>query len=171
DNLDDEAGGLAAIKQPAAGPFGMDRVRPDGCTLSWRLVIPGGSPWRKPWPFLIEWKTPDNERLQWDFPGTHDNGAVGVKGVDLIVDDLTFARDIYEKAFRMTPSEVSDSTVTYRLGAFSLSLNTPVLPDMRDELAVLGPGPFCLRLRHNNPDASATEIPLDPALGARILIE
>lgn len=169
-NLDEEAAGLARIKQPAQGPFEMDRVRPDGRTLNWRLVIPGGSPWRKPWPFLIEWETPDSERLAWDSPGSHGNGADGVKGVDLVVDDLKFARGIYEKAFGMLPSEVSASRVVYRLGGFSLSVSLPTEAEMHSELATLGPGTFCLHLRHKDSEATPIDLPLDLALGARIRI-
>ena len=170
DNLDEEAAGLAAINQSAQGPFAMDRVRPDGRTLSWRLVIPGSSPWRKPWPFLIEWETPDSERLSWDFPGTHDNGACGVKGIDLLVDDLSVARKIYEDAFGMKPAEISESAIRYQLGDFSLSLNLPTHNEMRSELTAIGPGPFCLALRHKNSGQLPNELPLDQALGARIKI-
>ena len=46
--LEDEAEGLANIGLAAEGPFAMERERPDGHILTWRLVIPGSSPWRKP---------------------------------------------------------------------------------------------------------------------------
>ena len=170
DNLDEEAAGLAEIAQSAQGPFAMDRIRPDGRRLNWRLVIPGSSPWRKPWPFLIEWETPDSERLNWDFPGTHSNGACGVKAIDLLVEDLSFALKVYENAFGMTATKVNESSVQYQLGNFSLNLSLPTSDDMRSELTTLGAGPFCLALRHKNGEASAKELPLDEALGARIRI-
>ena len=169
-NLDEEAEGLVGINHPAQGPFAMDRVRPDGRTLSWRLVIPGSSPWRKPWPFLIEWETPDNERVNWDFPGTHSNGASGVKGIELVVDDLKCARQIYEDGFAMKPSEVSALTVCYQLGDFSLTLCSPSDGDRRSELDALGPGPFRLELSSKSDDQAPHELPLEQALGARISI-
>jgi catechol 2,3-dioxygenase-like lactoylglutathione lyase family enzyme len=58
-------------------PLEMSRVRPDGSTLRWRLVVPGGSTWCRPWPFLIEWNAAE--------PGpaaaaasAHPNGAVTI---------------------------------------------------------------------------------------------
>ncbi len=56
-------------------PNAMSRKRPDGQQLSWRTLAPGGVSWGRPWPFLIQWDTPDEQRLQIDLPGTHPNGA------------------------------------------------------------------------------------------------
>ncbi len=44
----------------------IERLRPDGRLLSWRLLVPGGVPWLRPWPFLIQWDVPDDERLAWE---------------------------------------------------------------------------------------------------------
>ena len=62
-------------------PEPMERIRPDGYRLSWRLLVPGGTPWGRPWPFIIQWDTPDAERLAHDVPGKHANGATGISGV------------------------------------------------------------------------------------------
>lgn len=163
-NLDDEAAGLSEIGIPSEGPFAMDRERPDGRVLAWRLVLPGSSPWRKPWPFLIEWETPDAQRLQWDVPGQHNNGAQGVAGLELLVNDLNQAKALYETAFDLSATNHSNEEVTYKLGKFTLSVRTPKTAGEADELSTQGPGPFRLILRGNhNQD-------LDPAdaFGARI---
>lgn len=87
-----KAGGIAAV-----GPFAMNRQRPDGSTLAWRLLILGGTPWRRPWPFLIQWETPDSERLTIEQPGSHPNGITGVFGALVTTRDLASATDLYAR--------------------------------------------------------------------------
>ena len=166
-DLDEEAAGLRQIDQDGEGPFAMDRERPDGRRLAWRLVVPGGSPWRKPWPFLIEWETPDSERVRWDAPGDHPNGAAGVAGIDLLVADIAAARTLYETAFGLTPATIETTRVSYVLGGFRLTVATPWNDEAARELTELGPGPFRLALRHENAE-NVTDLPVDDALGARI---
>ncbi len=178
-DLDQEAAGLGTIDQAAVGPFAMDRERPDGRCLAWRLVIPGGSPWRKPWPFLIEWETPDSERLAWDAPGEHANGACGVAGVELLVADLSAARRLYEQGLGMQADSATPAAVSYVLGAFTLRVSEPQNAEQTRELAEQGPGPYRLLLRsrdvdvwHDSPLATRNDerVDIEPAaaLGARI---
>lgn len=184
--LEDEAEGLADIGLAAEGPFAMERERPDGHTLSWRLVIPGSSPWRKPWPFLIEWETPDTDRLRWDPVGSHPNRVTGVSGMELLVDDVDAAATLYEKAFGLSPlgSPTKSTGLSYRIGGFELKLCEPSEPIWTEELERRGPGPFRLQLRSPDltataamlgtaaTDVSADSIEIDPgwALGARLRI-
>jgi hypothetical protein len=70
------------------GPFDMRRRRPDSSLLSWRLLVPGGNQYFKPWPFFIQWDQPDVERLALEPRGAHSNGAIGVASVDVAVHDL-----------------------------------------------------------------------------------
>ena len=168
--LEQEANGFKNIEQFAEGPFLMDRLRPDARRLSWRLLVPGGTPWRKPWPFLIEWHTPDEERLQWDASGDHDNGSTGVAGLDLLVDDLTQAREIYETACGLQPIEFSDSQVHYQIGDFDLIVGTPSNEVETEALAQSGPGPYRLRLRGKPSATGPNELSIEVALGTRITI-
>ena len=184
--LEDEADGLADIGLAAEGPFAMERERPDGHILTWRLVIPGSSPWRKPWPFLIEWGTPDADRLSWDPIGNHPNRVTGVSGMELLVDDVDAAATLYEKAFGLSPSgSPNEATrLSYRIGGFELRLCEPSEPIRTEELERLGPGPFRLQLRSPDLTASAAmlgaaattvsgdsiEIDANRALGARLRI-
>jgi catechol 2,3-dioxygenase-like lactoylglutathione lyase family enzyme len=96
DDIEGDAARLKAGGVPAVGPFAMSRQRPDGSTLAWRLLIPGGIPWRRPWPFLIQWETPDSERMALEQPGEHPNGVMGVLGALVTVRDLASAKDLYE---------------------------------------------------------------------------
>src|SRR5919198_1156915 len=82
DNLEDE-------RAYAPGPpFAMQRARPDGHVLTWRLLMPGQHTWRRPWPFLIQWDTPDDQRLAWDVIGDHANGSRGVAGLRVAAHDV-----------------------------------------------------------------------------------
>src|SRR5437764_182152 len=44
----------------------MERVRPDGKVLRWRLLMTGETTFRQPWPMLIQWDTADAERVAWE---------------------------------------------------------------------------------------------------------
>ncbi len=155
--LDDEVSGLARIDLAAEGPFAMQRERADGHLLSWRLLLPGGSPWRKPWPFLIEWTTADAERLRWDGLGKHANGACAVRAIDHLFTNLDQAARLYEDGLRLAPVAASAGAAvrSYRLGEFDLRLQEAVNNAMQDELERRGPGPFCVELATRSLEASA----------------
>ncbi|MDE0674001.1 MAG: VOC family protein [Acidimicrobiia bacterium] len=156
--LEEHADAFRSLGIGAEGPFEMDRIRPDGRRLEWRLVVPGGSPWRKPWPYLIDWITPESDLLAWDPPGDHRCGVTGVAGMDLITEDLGAAREIYQTALglrhRMTPPSPGETGTTsfyLQIGSFSLGLHQPTGDGAaRRELDRRGPGPF--RLLLSSPD-------------------
>ena len=102
--LQDEVEGLRGLGIGVEGPFEMDRIHPKGGRLEWKLVLPGGSPWRKPWPYLIDWITGEDELLAWDPPGYHANRVGGVAGMDLVVGDLEEAARLYEQALDSGPA-------------------------------------------------------------------
>jgi Glyoxalase-like domain len=89
DKLEDEA------SYSPGQPFAMERARPDGHVLKWRLLVPGQHTWRRPWPFLIQWDTPDQQRLEWDGVGQHPNGARGVAGLRIAAHDVPGVLGIY----------------------------------------------------------------------------
>jgi catechol 2,3-dioxygenase-like lactoylglutathione lyase family enzyme len=117
------------------GPIPMERVRPDGSWLTWRLLIPGGSAWRRPWPFFIEWETPDNERLDQDGRFIHSNGASGVLGVSLVVRSGSASAPLFVRALGLTaegPSIADEERgalrTQLRLGDFRVDLLEPNAP-------------------------------------------
>jgi len=81
----------------AVGPFAMERLRPDGRRLSWRLLVPEGDSWGRPWPFFIQWDQDDATRLSWERPGAHANGARRVLAVSVAVADLDAVTALYER--------------------------------------------------------------------------
>jgi len=129
-------GGLAAV-----GPFAMERLRPDGRLLSWRLLVPEGVSWRRPWPFLIQWDQSDEQRLSWEQPGSHPNGATTVLGVSVVVASLEDAVELYRDKLGLEPS-VEGDRATIAVGGFQITL----LPASADAAAAqtlseIGEGP------------------------------
>ncbi|MGO8948974.1 MAG: VOC family protein [Ktedonobacterales bacterium] len=97
DDLARDAAGLRSLGLAVDGPFSMRRERPDGSELAWQLAIPGGTPWCRPWPFLIAWELPDAERLAREQPAVQPNGVQGVVGVTVVVRDLDAAITLYQQ--------------------------------------------------------------------------
>jgi catechol 2,3-dioxygenase-like lactoylglutathione lyase family enzyme len=149
DDIEAEARGLAAAGMTAIGPFAMERQRPDGSRLSWRLVIPGDGSYRRPWPFFIQWDQPDAERLARDGGAAHPNGASGIRSVAVGAHDLGAARQLYGGTIGLPPSGPD---------GFAAGDARIVLAERERE------GPFAIEL------AAATDAELDlaAAAGARI---
>lgn len=91
----DLAADLAALRRAGVemdDPRPLERVRPDGVSLAWRLAIPRGS-WVRVAPFLIEDVTPREDRV----PGSasHANGALGIDTVVVAVAAVERVRQAY----------------------------------------------------------------------------
>ena len=111
DDIEAEAERTREAGLEMVGPFEMRRERPDGRALTWRLLVPEDIPWRRRWPFFIEWDTPDQERLAVEGVGDHPNGARSVSGVAVAVKDLEEAVRLYSILFDLEPfreDEVTD---------------------------------------------------------------
>ena len=159
--LEDEVEGLRDLGLGVEGPFEMDRIHPKGGRLEWMLVLPGGSPWRKPWPYLIDWITGEDELLAWDPPGDHANFVTGVVGMDLVVGDLEEAAQLYERALGLRAGDGGHgrpgaTSHHYRIGSFRLALHQPDGPGpVASELERRGPGPYRLVLGSSDLDSTA----------------
>jgi catechol 2,3-dioxygenase-like lactoylglutathione lyase family enzyme len=79
----------------ALGPYAMERMRPDGLLLKWQLLVPGGTAWRRRWPFFIQWEMEDSVRLQHEQPSKHLLGSNSVTGVRVAVSDPGSAFSLY----------------------------------------------------------------------------
>lgn len=149
----------------AQGPFAMQRLRPDGRELSWRLLVPGGTPWRRPWPFLIEWDAPDEQRLTWEQPGTHPNGASGVAGVRVLVRDLEEAIALYQHQLGLALSGRDEAPglgarrATFQVGSFTIQLLAPTGAGMVQQgLDTRGEGLFELLLKTRDMNQTLTAL-------------
>lgn len=112
-------------------PFAMKRARPDGHVLSWRLFVPGGVSWRRPWPFIIQWDEPDNERILIEQPGNHLNGAVAWTRAAVAVHDLESAIDLYQRRLGLElvrqdkVERLAARRAAFQIGTSSIDLLTP----------------------------------------------
>ena len=189
--LEDEARDLRDLDLGVEGPFEMDRIHPKGGRLEWRLVVPGGSPWRKPWPYLIDWITPEDELLAWDPPGDHECGVTSVTAIDLVVEDLGEGVALYERALKLRagdgPPLPGAAGRHYAVSGFRLGVHQPVAPGLAaTELDQRGSGPLRLVLSAGNASETArtlarngiryqesgvgVDIDPDAAAGARLRI-
>ena len=141
----------------AVGPFAMRRARPDGRVLTWQLLVPGGMAWQRPWPFMIQWGIPDQERLTWEQPGQHSLRVTGVIGVAVVVRDLDIARNLYGRQLGLTlvseeaVPELTARRARFGLGSFVIDLLTPAGAGLvQTQLDTLGEGLFQVMLRVQN---------------------
>lgn len=143
----------------AVGPFPMQRMRPDGHLLSWRLLVPEGVSWRRPWPFLIQWDVPDEQRLSWEKPGTHPNGVTGWVSIAIAVRDLERVTDLYQRQLglpfsrRDTVPSLAARRVTFQVGSSQIDLLMPLSNGpVQRALEEVGEGPFEVRLASRDLD-------------------
>jgi catechol 2,3-dioxygenase-like lactoylglutathione lyase family enzyme len=153
DAIEQEAERFRRTGLQAQGPFGMQRIRPDGHLLSWSLLVPGGVPWRRPWPFFIHWGVPDEQRLAWEKPGVHTNGVVSWTGITVGVQDLESTIDLYQRQIGLALEQSNDVPAlaargaTFRVGPASIELLTPMGEGpVQHMLTTVGEGPFEVRL-------------------------
>ena len=150
-DIEAEAERIRAGGLPVIGPYAMERLRPDGTKLSWRVAIPGDGQFHRPWPFFIQWDGPDAERLARDDAAPHPNGARGVLSVTVGVRDLPAARDLYANVLGLEPAGDGG----FRAGDALISL-----------VQAIEDGPVAISLN------AATSRELDPAIaGAHIRLK
>jgi catechol 2,3-dioxygenase-like lactoylglutathione lyase family enzyme len=195
--IEEDAARFQQTGLTAEGPFAMQRLRPDGRLLSWQLLVPGSVPWRQPWPFLIQWDQPDAERLSWEAPGVHPNGAAGIAGIALAVRSLERAIDLYQRQLGLTLDQqdvvprLASHRARFRLGNFTIDLLAPERDGwVQVMLDSVGEGPVELTLTSKDlnqtrralaeaglhaetgqESADALLLPVDQALGARLLLK
>jgi catechol 2,3-dioxygenase-like lactoylglutathione lyase family enzyme len=130
-------------------PNSMQRTRPDGQTLTWRTLSPGGASWNRPWPFLIQWDIPDEQRLQVDQPGVHPNGATGWRRVAVVTRNLESTLDVYQNQLGLELVK-RDTRQGAHSATFALGKSTIQLFELESEghvqqiIKEKGEGPFAL---------------------------
>lgn len=176
-DIDAEAERLRAAGVGATGPFAMERRRPDGSRLSWRLVVPGDTQYRRPWPFFIQWDQPEAERFALEAPREHANGARRVSAVSVAVTDLARAIDLYERALglelagRSQDRGLAASSATFAMDGFSVRLLAPFgSGPLASALVAAGEGPFEAVLAAPDLREPAVLLDLDTTLGARLVL-
>jgi hypothetical protein len=113
------------------GPTPMQRQRPDGKILRWRLLVPRGGSWGTPLPFIIQWDDSDADRLTWERPGSHANGTERIAALAIAVRDLSAWTEIYSKRLGLTLElrdeipELAATRARFRVGSTFLDLLAP----------------------------------------------
>jgi len=161
------------------------------------LLVPGNVSWRRPWPFLIQWDTPDDQRLAWDGLGNHPNGVTGWVGIAVAVRDLERMTELYKHLLGL--SLEAGSAVTYpntqqasfQIGSSRIDLLTPIgAGPVKQMLEEVGEGPYEITLAVKNldqahkyltqagislepypADSSRAVLPAEQALGARLVLK
>ena len=195
-DIEQEAERFRATEFPEQQPFAMQRLRPDGRLLTWRLLTPSGVSWRRPWPFLIQWDTPDEQRLSWEEPGIHPNGAIAWIRASIAVYNLAGTTELYKHQLGLELTETGKDShlaaqrATFQLGTSRIDLLTPtgeglvqqVLTDLGEGLlevsfAVKDLSQTCSFLRQSGIDfelgvagPGTLLISPDRALGARLIL-
>ena len=191
DDIEAEADRMREAGLELVGPFEMKRERPDGRALTWRLLVPQDIPWRRRWPFFIEWNDPDEVRLAMEGVGAHANGAKSVSSVAVAVYDLEEAVRLYSVLFDVVEpfrrDEVTDLTATrasFDIRGFTIDLLSPTgNGPVRGALESDGEGPFevCivveeLTMARLTMEAAESTVkdelrpPTDATLGARLAL-
>jgi catechol 2,3-dioxygenase-like lactoylglutathione lyase family enzyme len=131
DDVEAEAARFASAGLQLVGPFAMQRTRPDGRVLSWRLLALAGATWRRRWPFFIQWDEPNDPCPAPDRPGKHPNGASSVGGIRVAVRDLREAVDLYSLLLDSSPFRRVDvpslaaTQASFDIGGFVIDLLAP----------------------------------------------
>lgn len=130
-NIEEDAKRFVGFGTQAPQPRAMQRTRPDGKVLTWQVVSPSETSWNQPWPFLIQWDTPDEERLTIDVPGEHTNGTIGWRRVGVAVHNLPAAVDVYQSQLGLELVKQDTCAVrvarraTFSLGQASIEVLSP----------------------------------------------
>lgn len=133
DDIDAEAERFRQLGlKDAFGPFPLERLRPDGKLLKWRLLSPRRGSWGTPWTTLIHWEVPDAERLTWEEPGFHPNGAERITNLAIAIGDLEQGVHFYERELGLAPiglgkvPELGARRASYLVGHTQIDLLAPV---------------------------------------------
>src|SRR5579859_1207342 len=188
DTLEREAESLSQTRLTVGAPFTMQRKRPDGHLLAWRLLVPDQVAWRRPWPFLIQWDTPDERRLAWEMSGTHPNGAIGWSGIAVAVRDIEYCIGLYRHLLKQEPGPAEEiehlaaRRIRFQVGSSSIELLQPSRDGLVQQmLEEMGEGPFEVTLAVKDleqsraylaqADISAEPYPTDSPQRPRLLLD
>jgi len=153
-NLDTEVERIRSKGIEVADPQPGGRRRPDGVKLTWRTAMLRNT--RSP--FFLTDDTPRNLRIRDESEITsHPNGAVGVVGIVIPVENLERAVAWHEEVLGVPSgpgsSRVGAATAEFQIGRFGLTLAEPEgdASPMADHLARRGQLPYQVRIRTTSP--------------------
>lgn len=157
-NMQEDIEHLAGTGLVATPPYTIKREQASGPPLNVLVFMPGGFPWRRPWPFLYQWETLDAQRnTAADLQQIHRNGAAEIVRVSVGVNDFPSTIDLYQHNLGLqlqqqdTLSRLEAHRATFRVGNSSIDLITPQKKGLlQKELVELGDGVFEVFFAVNN---------------------
>ncbi len=171
DDIDGLATRLTRAGMDVFGPYAMRRECPDGRTLQGRVLQPGGSALRRPWPCFVQWELPDRQLFA--APPRHKLAVTSVAGVVLLVRNLKAAEYLYEEQLGFRPGEKGAHetpgamSAHYWMRDFHVELVAPTSPGpMLDRLEAQGEGICAVRLCVGNLAAECAKLEARGAMTA-----
>lgn len=135
------------------GPFPGGRLRPDGRQVTWQLAIPDGCDL----PFLCADVTERSLRVPAGAARQHANGATGIRGLNIVTDNLHASISRYQALLGTDPDPECRG---FRLGGSTITLDSVGQNEQQSE----GPNTLCL----HGSQPSAAQLNLARAHGAVI---
>lgn len=124
------------------------RRRPDGYELRWRMARPPSQD-TGVLPFLIEDVTPRSERVPGGTATKHPNGAVGIREIVIVTDDLA----LRTRQWRLLLGDTAHRPVNhqplahqFRIGSHWVTLVSSKYSDGGERYIRIGEGPFLVRI-------------------------
>jgi len=131
----------------------------DGHVLAWHLLVPGNVAWRRPWPCLIQWDSPDEQEELCN----HENGVIGCAGIELMTRNLEKTINFYQCALglelgsREEVAPLSARRATFYLSSAEIDVLAPVSGSpVQRLLDEIGEGPFEITLAVKDLDQTCT---------------
>jgi hypothetical protein len=100
-DIEADARRLLTAGIPFEGPVAMERVRPDGTRVGWRLLLIHGVPWRRPWPMVIEWDPSEPDASAARPSPAHPNGTRGIAGLEVVARDMSGVAEILQRGLAL----------------------------------------------------------------------
>lgn len=172
DDLQADTVRIQQLGRRYSDPIENGRARLDGEELRWKGSMPPGDVGETGWPFLIEDITPRENRVS-NIPAetTHENGALGVAGITILVHNLAEATGDFAAITARDPKTMSSPIQDSPIATFInfekswLMLTHPTAGKAVQHLEQFGPGPFAVSLRtHQNPITPGTGVSIPPEL-------
>jgi catechol 2,3-dioxygenase-like lactoylglutathione lyase family enzyme len=119
----------------------------DGPAVNMKIFMPGGFPWRRPWPFLYQWDTSGAQHTRTN--KMHANGTTEITRVSVGVRDLPGTRDLYQHKFGLALQQQDELArldahrASFKVGNSCIDLLTPHKEGLlQKELTEIGDGVF-----------------------------
>ncbi|MBI4503119.1 MAG: VOC family protein [Gemmatimonadetes bacterium] len=159
-----ECARLASLDIPVRGPVPYHRDRPDGGRIEWDLAFVGSGEPGSTLPFLIQDRTPREQRVQ-SSASARGSELSGVAKVVIGVRDLAWNAELFRHVYgwiaRETRPDPAFGAMVVEFAGTPVALAAPLSDGswLSGRLAEFGDSPAALLLRSTDLDRSASRLP------------